>query len=101
MAIDREGWVEGVRDLFPSDEFGIGIGSDLSRAIKHLWGVLAVVDDQQSGLKGEVQGRELWTGRGLAPGNQMCIARHEGVGRADHILRPQPDTSSGISHGAA
>jgi hypothetical protein len=101
MTIDREGWVESGRDLFPSDEFEIDIGSDLSRAIKHLWGVRAIADDQQSGLKGEAQGRDLWTGRGLAPGNHMCISRHEGVARADHLLRPHPDTSFGISHGAA
>jgi hypothetical protein len=55
MTIDQQAWVEGACDLSPSDEFEIGIRSDLALAIKPLGGVLAIVDDQQSGLKGEAQ----------------------------------------------
>jgi hypothetical protein len=55
MTIDQEAWIEGACNLSPLDEFEIGIRSDLSLAIKYLRGVLAIVDDQQSGLKGEAQ----------------------------------------------
>jgi hypothetical protein len=51
MAVDEEGWIEGLGDSLPADKFKVRVRTDLPCVIEDFRSVRAIVDDQKAVMK--------------------------------------------------